>query len=376
MKFINAMVVITLLFLSLSPMAGTSDQPRVLMVVSSYGEEQGEKLPGFEFDELAKAYLVFKANGLKIDIASPKGGAVEADKYNPEKHYNQQFLSDSVATDALKNTLSTKTIKPEDYAAVFVVGGKGAMFDLPKDNALQRVIASIYENDGTVSAVCHGPAALVDVKLSDGSFLVNGKAINSFTNAEEKTFGKKWMPHFDFMLEDKLKERGAKFEHAPMMLTHVANDRRVITGQNPFSTTATAEAVVRSLGITPVPLAPHKDEATIQLISRMLNQDPAAGKELAEQTEKYQPELVAMYGYYRMMFAESNDELQSAVHLMEVGRNYMDNPQLTLALAQGYQKLGQSDRARQSLTTLIKQHPDMDAAKQLLAQLDQKETKD
>ena len=112
----------------------------------------------------------------------------------------------------LNNTLATNAVNANAYDAVFVVGGKGAMFDLPNDTALQSVIAQIYQQEGSVAAVCHGPAALVNVKLKDGSYLVANKAINGFTNQEEKLFGQKWINDFEFMLEDKLNERGAVFQ--------------------------------------------------------------------------------------------------------------------------------------------------------------------
>lgn len=127
------------------------------MVLSGYGQQQGQQAPGYEFDEFAKAYLVFKAHGITVDIASPQGGAVEADKYDPAKPYNQQVLHDPVIMAQLTNTLATAQLDAADYNGVFIVGGKGAMFDLPKDTALQQLIAAIYQQQGSVAAVCHGP---------------------------------------------------------------------------------------------------------------------------------------------------------------------------------------------------------------------------
>ena len=98
-----------------------------------------------------------------MDVASPLGGTVEADNYDPNKPYNAQVLADSVAMQKLENTLSVGALEASDYNGIFVVGGKGAMFDLPKDEKLQAMIANIYEEQGVVAAVCHGPAALVDV---------------------------------------------------------------------------------------------------------------------------------------------------------------------------------------------------------------------
>lgn len=351
--------------------AGQKAPGKVLMVVSSYGVDQGETQPGFEFDELAKAYLVFAANGLSIDIASPKGGAVEADKYNPEKAYNAQFLADPDVVNKLNNTLNLSAVKSQHYNAIFVVGGKGAMFDFHNNQALQTLVADIYQRNGIVSAVCHGPAALVNVKLANGDYLVSGKRVNGFTNEEEKAFGKKWAPKFEFMLESKLIERGASFEKAPMMLKHVAVDGNLVTGQNPFSTAATAIEVVKAMGIKPVAMKPFKDDATIELAAQMLTDVKPAAAELAAHTERYQPELIAMYGYYRMMFAASKSDLQQAVNLMEVGRLYMDNPQLIIALAQGYQKLDDVASAKQRLTELLQRNPKFEPAQTLLAKLEQ-----
>ena len=146
---------------------------KIVMVVSSYGQQQGEEKPGYEFDEFSKAYTVFKANGIEVDVASPKGGKVEADKFDKNKPYNVPVLADKAIMAKLENTLKTSTLDASNYDGIFIVGGKGAMFDLPKDKALQSVIADIYQQQGTVAAVCHGPAALVDVKLADGSYLVS-----------------------------------------------------------------------------------------------------------------------------------------------------------------------------------------------------------
>jgi putative intracellular protease/amidase len=111
------------------------------MVVSSNG--QGKVQPDYEFNEFSKAYRVFKDNGLAVDIASPKGGPVEADKYAPSKSHNAKVLMDQAIMGKLNNTLATNLIDAKAYAAVFVVGGTGAMFGLPNDKALQNVITQI-----------------------------------------------------------------------------------------------------------------------------------------------------------------------------------------------------------------------------------------
>ncbi|TQV82403.1 type 1 glutamine amidotransferase domain-containing protein [Exilibacterium tricleocarpae] len=366
--FIIAVVLI--LIPVLPTFAAGAAENRLLMVVSSHGREQGQEQPGFEFEEFAQAYLIFKAHGLVVDVASPDGGKVEADKFDTTSALAQRVLNDAEAMAKLSATLSTDAIDPDKYKAIFIVGGKGAMFDLPGDTALQRAIAAIYENRGTVAAVCHGPAALTDVKLSDGTYLVAGKAVNGFTNTEEKLFGRKWIDDYDFLLEDRLKARGGLFEGTDMMLNHVARADRLITGQNPTSTAATAEALLISLGITPQPREASKQEQQFARIEQVLRGDRQT-IEAIRANPAQQSSLMGMYGYYYLLAAESEQQVKQAILLMELVSTTIDNPQVDLQIAKGYQRLGQPDKARQQVSNLLQRHPDLGPAKSLLAELDE-----
>ena len=364
------LIVATLLcaLVSRPAFAAAPDNKRIVMVLSGYGQPE-QQAPGYEFDEFAKAYLIFQTHGISVDIASPQGGKIEADKYDPAKAYNQQVLSDAAIMAKLNNTLSTAQLKASDYHGIFIVGGKGAMFDLPKDAALQQLIADIYQQQGAVDAVCHGPAALVNVKLADGSYLVANKAVNGFTNEEERLFGKKWLAKFDFLLQDKLIERGGRFEHSPMMLSHVAVDNRLITGQNPASTVATAMALVTSLAITPQPMAPHKDDATLALVAEFLNGKVIASQLLAADAAQYQLELLGMYGYYYVNTANTTQERQHALTLMQAGQSAINNLSLDMTIAQTQLKLGDKVAARATLQQILAAKPDYAAATALLATL-------
>jgi putative intracellular protease/amidase len=348
--------------------AGT-DTKKVLMVVSGNG--QGEEQPGYEFDEFSKAYSVFKDNGIAVDIASPKGGQVEADKYDPSKSYNAKVLIDDAIMAKLNNTLTTKSVDAKTYDGVFVVGGKGAMFDLPKDTALQNVIAQIYQQQGSVAAVCHGPAALVNVVLNDGSYLVANKAINSFTNQEEQLFGQKWIKDFDFMLEDKLVERGAKFQSSEIMLSHVAIDGRLITGQNPTSTVAVATALVKSLGLTPVTVAAELEDKTMAVIAKFLAGDTSALAALTnnQEQEQYHLPLVGMYGFYFLKVADTTVELEQSLALMTVAQKAINSPNLDMKIATTQLKLGQQANAKATLNQLVSANPDFEPAQALLKTL-------
>jgi putative intracellular protease/amidase len=345
----------------------STNTKKVLMVVSGYG--QGEEKPGYEFDEFSKAYSVFKDNGIAVDIASPKGGKVEAGKYDPSKGYNAKVLVDEAIMAKLNNTLATHSINAKAYDAVFIVGGKGAMFDLPKDTALQSVIAQIYQQQGSVAAVCHGPAALVNVKLKDGSYLVANKAINSFTNQEEKLFGQKWINDFDFMLEDKLSERGAHFQSSEIMLSHVAIDGRLITGQNPTSTVDVATALVKSLGLTPVKVAMDLEDKTMAVVAKFIEGDKSALATLANNQEQYHISLVGMYGFYFLKVAETTLDFEQSLALMIVAKDAINSPNLDMKIAKTQSKLGQTANAKATLNQLITAKPDFKPAQDMLKTL-------
>lgn len=371
---------------------------KILMVVSGYGQgaepagEQSkekangkelnkrEERPGYEFDEFAKAYSVFKENGIAIDIASPNGGKVEADKFDPNKPYNAKVLADKTIMAQLNNTIGTSVLDANDYDAVFVVGGKGAMFDLPNDTALQKLIAQIYQNQGIVSAVCHGPAAFVNVKLDDGSYLVANKAINSFTNEEEMLFGKKWLSKFEFLLEDKLVERGAKFQSSQIMLSHVAIDDRLITGQNPTSTVDVANALVKHLGMTPVKADMDIEDKTLAVVAKFLSGDTAAlnvltsalsgSDDQAEQTPgQYHLPLVGMYGFYYHKNAKTTREFEQSLTLMSAAQKAINNPRLDMEIAKIQSKLGQTTKAKATLQQLLAGNPDFKPAQDMLKAL-------
>lgn len=342
---------------------------KVLMVVTSYGQKQGEERPGYEFDEFAKAYTVFKENGIDVDVASPRGGSVEADEYDENKPYNVPVLADKAIMAKLNNTLATATLDAASYDGIFIVGGKGAMFDLPKDKALQAIIADVYQQQGSVAAVCHGPAALVDVKLADGSYLIAGKAINGFTNKEETLFGKKWLKQFEFMLEDKLIERGGKFQSSNIMLSHVAVDERLVTGQNPTSTTDVAVELVKSLGMTPVATEHYIDDKTMAVVAQLLAGDKSAEQSLNDNQDQYHIPLVGMYGFYFLKVAEQPSEFEQALTLMLIAQEAINNPMLDMQIAKTQHKLGKNLAAKSTLEQVLEAKPDYKPALDMLKTL-------
>ncbi len=334
---ITTMLTFALAWLVFAPAnATTSQNNRVLLVISGHGQEEGKVRPGFEMDELTQAYAVFVDNGLQVDIASPAGGTVVADKFNRDKPYNRRFLADPLAAAKLTATRSIANTGDQDYAAIFIIGGKGAMFDLPVDVQLKALLARTYQAGGVVGAVCHGPAVLMNVSLQGGTSLLEGRSVTGFSNEEEALFGKGWAPAFPVLLENGLRGSGAKFSDAPMMLSHVVTDGRLVTGQNPYSTAAAAEAVIRAMGRTPAPRQPWADERSILLLGQMLNGDAVQARAAfnADPT-LYDVPLIAMWGFFRAQSAGSDrGVLTNAVDVMELALPHFSRPELVSAIAE------------------------------------------
>ena len=372
----KAVVLLVLIFPFLLPAQTDKQSKKILMVVSSYGKDLGEIRPGYEFDEFTQAYLIFKQNNLAVDVASPKGGKVEADQFNKDKAYNQKVLQDQEILNVLENTIATSNVDPAHYDAVYVVGGKGAMFDLPYDPSLQDIILDVYHREGTViSSVCHGPAAFVNVKDGD-EYIIKDVELTGFCNLEEELFGKKWVQEFPFKLEDKLSSRGAVFSQADFMLSNVSVSGKFITGQNPFSTTKSAEEVVKALGIAPAPRDLYKDERSIYLVQEVSDGKrsfESAVEELEKNREAYEMPLIAVWGYYKILASgEDQDGLKKGVTMVELSAPYFFDENLQMLMAQTYQSLGEKEKAAEILEDLIAKDLLKEKAQTLLEELGEK----
>ncbi len=135
-------------------------------------------------------------------------------------------------------------MNPADYDVIYFVGGHGTMWDFPGNADLSRLAAAVYEGGGVVAAVCHGPAALTTVRLSDDSLLIEGKTLSAFTDAEERAV--KLDGVVPFLLQSRLEQLGARHTGAPKWRPHVVTDGRLVTGQNPASAAGVAEAAIQA----------------------------------------------------------------------------------------------------------------------------------
>lgn len=224
-----------------------SKTQRALIVVSS-NDRLGDtgKKTGWYLSEVTHLYYPLVEIGYTVDFASPKGGAAPMDESSRKLDDvdNKRFLEDAGVMERIRSTIPIAKIDPAKYDVIHVAGGHGVMWDFPEDRELQRVVAGIYEHGGIVAAVCHGPAALVDIELSNGTYLVAGQDVSAFTNAEEEAVGlTQAMP---FPLQTKLESRGAKFHAGGLWASQVSVSGRLITGQNPQSARALATKVVEA----------------------------------------------------------------------------------------------------------------------------------
>lgn len=214
----------------------------VLFVLTSHGVKGDSGQPtGFYLGEVTHPLAVLDAAGIRVEFASIEGGEPPVDGLDLDDATNARYWNDETFRAAIRNTAKLADVDPARYAAIFFAGGHGAMWDLPQSPAVASTARDIFEADGIVAAVCHGPAALVNVRLSDGSYLVAGRNVSAFTDSEERAVGlDKTVP---FLLASTLTERGAIHHQAADWNAKVVVDGRLVTGQNPQSATGVGEAI-------------------------------------------------------------------------------------------------------------------------------------
>ncbi|MDB4292444.1 type 1 glutamine amidotransferase domain-containing protein [Maribacter sp.] len=255
---------------------------KVLAVVTSANTMGASgKATGYELTELARAYYVFQANGFEVDVASPMGGmpTVIIDDEDMGA-YDHAFLNDPVAQHKANNTIPMDSVIAEEYEAVFFAGGKGAMFDFPKNKHIQSLVQKLYQADKVIGAVCHGPAALVNVMLTNGRPLLENKEVSGFTNEEELLLISDAKTIFPFLLQDKLSAQGASFNKGAMYLEQVSHDENLVTGQNPWSTWKMAETMVSQMGYTPKPRKITAEENAVRVLNEYETHGSQKAKEL------------------------------------------------------------------------------------------------
>jgi len=228
----------------------TAGKKSILFVFTSaskIGPEGDQIETGWWITEAAHPYWLLHEK-FNIDFASPKGPNPPLDlgsvSWHKDDFGSNKFLNDEEVKSKLATAKSLDQVTASDYDAIFYVGGHGPMVDLPNDKVNIKLAGEFYDSLKIVSAVCHGPAALVNVKDQSGKFIYAGRKLTGFSNEEEDAVEKtKYVP---FKLEDKLAELGT-YQRGPAWGAFVVVDGNIITGQNPSSAEGVAEAILKAL---------------------------------------------------------------------------------------------------------------------------------
>ncbi|MGY6631935.1 MAG: type 1 glutamine amidotransferase domain-containing protein [Wenzhouxiangella sp.] len=223
---------------------------KILMILTSHAElgDTGHKT-GFWLEEFAAPYYVFKDAGADITLASPAGGQppIDPNSENDDAQTDdtRRFANDSDARAALAATHKLADVSIDDFDAVFYPGGHGPLYDLYDDADSLALIRNAAAHGKILSAVCHAPAVFLKAETAQGEPLLKGRKVTAFSNSEEQAVG--LADTVPYLLEDELQKQGASYHRADDWASHVVVDGRMITGQNPASSAATAEAVIAAL---------------------------------------------------------------------------------------------------------------------------------
>ena len=218
---------------------------KILIIVSNANTiGPNNRRTGTFLPEVAHPYAEFDRANYQVGFASLTGDTPYLDALNlADDPANLAFLTGK-GWAAMQKAQKLPEVDVSAYDAIFIPGGLAPMVDMPEDPLLKKTIAETYERNAVVGAVCHGPVALLNVTLSDGSYLVNGKNIASFTDAEEENYAKADVP---FYLQTALTKQGAIFHAAAPWSANSIADGNIVTGQNPASAKGVAEKMIAIL---------------------------------------------------------------------------------------------------------------------------------
>ena len=223
---------------------------KILLVLTSHDQlgDTGKKT-GFWLEELAAPYYALKDAGAEIVLASPKGGQPpldpKSDDPDAQTDDTRRFKADPEAQAALASTVVLSSVKAEDFDAVFYPGGHGPLWDLAYDADSIALIEAFAKADKPTGFVCHAPGVLKSVNGPDGKPLVNGRKVTGFTNSEEEAVG--LTDVVPFLVENVLTANGGDYSKGPDWGSYVLTDGKLVTGQNPGSSHAAAEALLKLL---------------------------------------------------------------------------------------------------------------------------------
>jgi putative intracellular protease/amidase len=236
------------------------DRPkRILMVIANPSTSSTLGIPvGFWGAELTHSWYAFTEAGYDVTIASPDGGRCELDAWSDPRDESKYSFGDLITmgflntpeyVQLIENTPALRNLNYDDFDAIVVTGGESPMFTFREHGELQDAIRTFYEAGKVTSALCHGTAALIDLELSDGSYLIAGKTMTGFANVEEE-FADEWVGQqvMPWRIEDAAKQRGANYVQGGRFKAFAVRDGRLITGQQQYSGAEVARLVIEAVG--------------------------------------------------------------------------------------------------------------------------------
>lgn len=236
-----------------------STPKRIVFVVSNQARAASNGMEiGYWLPELAHPYFAFQNRGYAITIASPQGGAIVHDKLsdpdggrfaNPRDLISLGFKTAKPTQEETAATKVLASIRPEDFDAIFVIGGLAPPTTFSNDEGLHQLFAAFYERGKVAAAICHGSLVLLKARLSNGRMLAEGKRWTGYTNAEEDVVDKAMSLRFQpYRIEDEARKLpGTFFVQGEPYRPFAVTDGRLITGQQGSSGMLTAEHVIRAL---------------------------------------------------------------------------------------------------------------------------------
>lgn len=215
----------------------------LFIVTSTNVTGTGKHAAGYEFSEVADPYMEFTSKGYTVDFASILGGTPPFVGYDETQEFSKTFKE---GNGFKRLNFSHKLIDVDinAYDAIFFPGGLGPMTDMVSNPLVKETIKKVYESGRVIGAVCHGPVALLNVTLSNGKNLLEGKHINSFTKAEEDIDKHTLEDVIPFMLDAELTKQGVLFSNTTPFDPYVITDGNIVTGQNPASASGVANAMM------------------------------------------------------------------------------------------------------------------------------------
>jgi len=226
--------------------------PQKALIVCTSAEKYAgmDRATGLWLGEAVHFYEVMEKAGIECDLCSPKGGYIPLDPVSLQFNVSAvdwKYYADDKFRFKLGHSLKPEEVKTENYFAVYFAGGHGTCFDFRDNTKLQEIGKKIYENNGIVSSVCHGAIGLLNIKLSNGKNLIEGKTVTGFSNQEEDM--NQTTAHVPFLTETEMIKRGAYYSKAPAPWEdYSVVDSRIVTGQNPASGGSVGKKVLEIAG--------------------------------------------------------------------------------------------------------------------------------